>query len=83
MTFAAGIDVGNATTEVVLGKLDRDGFDVVAADRAPTRRSKGSPESLAGAAALVRRLERRTGVRVSSAVAAPLRRVYTATGSLP
>ena len=83
MTFAAGIDVGNATTEVVLGKLDRDGFDVVAADRAPTRRSKGSPESLAGAAALVRRLERRTGVRVSSAVAAPLRPVETATGSLP
>ena len=83
MTVAAGIDVGNATTEVVLGRITSQGLEVVAADRAPTRRVKGTPESLAGAAALVRRLERRTGVRVTCAMAAPLRPVGTATGSLP
>lgn len=83
MTVAAGLDVGNATTEVVLGRLTSDGLEVVAADRAPTRRAKGTPESLAGAVALVRRLERRTGVRVDRAVAAPLRPVETVTGGLP
>ena len=83
MTLAAGIDVGNSTTEVVLARLTRDGIEVVGADRAPTRRAKGSPESLDGAAALVRRLERRHGVRVDAAVAAPLRPVETLTASLP
>lgn len=83
MTIAAGVDVGNATTEVVLGRITADGLEVVAADRAPTRRAKGTPESLAGAVAVVRRLERRTGLRIKRAVAAPLRPVETATGSLP
>lgn len=82
MTIAAGLDVGNATTEVVLARVTPDGVEVVGADRAPTRRGKGTPESLAGAVALVRRLERRTGLHVVRAVAAPLRPVQTATGSL-
>lgn len=83
MTVAAGLDVGNATTEVVVGRMTTGGLEVIAADRAPTRRAKGSPESLAGAVALVRRLERRTGLRVARAVAAPLRAVETVTASLP
>ena len=82
MTIAAGIDVGNATTEVVLARITRDGVEVLAADRAPTRRAKGTPESLAGAVSLVRRLERRTGHPIARAVAAPLRPVETATGSM-
>ena len=83
MTIVAGLDVGNATTEVVLARITPDGVEVVGADRAPTRRAKGTPESLLGAVALVRRLERRTGLSVVRAVAAPLRPVETATGSLP
>jgi cell division ATPase FtsA len=71
VTVAAGIDVGNATTEVVLGRLSPAGVEVIAAGRVPTRRLKGSPDSLAGAVALVRRLERTHGVTVERAVAAP------------
>lgn len=82
MTISAGIDIGNATTEVVLGRTTTDGLEIVGADRAPTRRAKGTPESLVGASVLVRRLQRRTGLSVTRAVAAPLRPVETATGAL-
>lgn len=81
--LVAGIDIGNATTEVVLARLGPGGVEVVAADRAPTRRAKGTPESIAGAAALVRRMERRQGVRVERAVVAPLRPVQVSSASLP
>lgn len=88
MRIVAGIDVGNATTEVVLGRVgpgavDGAGVEVLAAERAPTRREKGSQESIAGAAALVRRLERRHDLRVETAVVAPLRPVRTLTATLP
>ena len=83
MTLAAGIDVGNSTTEVVLARLVRGDVEIVGAGRAPTRRAKGSPESLDGAAALVRRLERQHGVRVAVAAASQLRPVETRTASLP
>lgn len=80
----AGIDVGNSTTEVVLGRPRTDGtVALVAAGRTPTRRGKGSPESMDAAAALVRRLERQHGVRVEGAVVAPLRPVETRTTTLP
>ncbi len=83
MTLAAGVDVGNSTTEVVLGRLTGEGIEVVGAGRAPTRRAKGSPESLAGAAELVRRLERQHGVASELAVVAPLRPVESVTARLP
>lgn len=83
MTVAAGIDIGNSTTEVVIGRLRAVGVDVLGAGRAPTRRAKGSPESLDGAAALLRRLEREHRVCVQLAVAAPLQAVDIATASLP
>ncbi len=83
MSILAGVDVGNATTEVVLARASGDGIEVIASGRAPTRRAKGSPESLDGAAALVGRLERQHGVRVEQAVAAPLRPVSTAVAALP
>lgn len=82
MTVFAGIDVGNATTEVVLARLSRGAMEVVAAGRAPTRRAKGTPASLVGAVALVRRLERQHGVRVEQAFAAPLRPIVTGSASL-
>ncbi len=79
----ACIDVGNSTTEVLLARVDGGQVSVVGVGRSPTRRAKGSPESLAGAAALVRRLERQYDVRASRAVAAPLRPVVTSRASLP
>ena len=82
-TVAAGIDVGNSTTEVVVGHLVDGRLEILAAGRAPTRRGNGSPESLDGAAALLRRLEREHGIRVEVAVAAPLRPVVTATVTVP
>ncbi|HEV2536612.1 MAG TPA: diol dehydratase reactivase ATPase-like domain-containing protein [Streptosporangiaceae bacterium] len=79
MTVIAGIDVGNATTEVVLVS----GGKILGAGRAPTRGRKGSPGSLRGAAALVRRLERQLGVTVTEGRIAPLRAVDTAVVSVP
>jgi hypothetical protein len=69
----AGVDVGNATTEVVLVS----GGTILGAGRVPTRGRKGSPDSLRGAAALVRRVERQAGRTADEARIAPLRAVDT------
>ena len=53
--IVAGIDVGNSTTEVVLARLDSGRIEIIGTARAATRRGKGSPASLDGAAALVAR----------------------------
>jgi len=79
----AAIDVGNATTEVLIARVSSGALDVVAAGRRPTRRTKGSADSLAGAAALVRRLERQHGLRVVEALAVPLRPVLSTRASVP
>ena len=71
MPVIAGVDVGNATTEVAVVADGR----LLGMDRLPTRGRKGSPESLRGAAGLVRRLERRLGGQVDEARIAPLRAV--------
>jgi hypothetical protein len=79
VTVIAGIDVGNATTEVVLVS----GGKILGAGRVPTRGRKGSAGSLRGAAALVRRLERQLGVTVGEARIAPLRAADTAVLIVP
>ncbi|HMI27527.1 MAG TPA: diol dehydratase reactivase ATPase-like domain-containing protein, partial [Streptosporangiaceae bacterium] len=79
MTVIAGVDVGNATTEVVLVS----GGKILGAGRVPTRGRKGSPGSLRGAAALVRRLERQLGGTVGEARIARLRAVDTAVVTVP
>ena len=79
MTVIAGVDIGNATTEVVLVS----GAKILGAGRAPTRGRKGSPASLRGAAGLVRRLERQLGATVAEARIAPLRAVDTALVTVP
>src|SRR5690348_371732 len=79
MTVIAGVDVGNATTEVVLVS----GGKILGAGRVPTRGRKGSAGSLRGAAALVRRLERQLGCTVAEARIAPLRAVDTAVVTVP
>jgi len=79
MPVVAGVDIGNATTEVAV----LAGKRLLAVDRCPTRGGKGSADSLRGAAALVRRLERRHGWRVDEARVAQLRPVETATVAAP
>ena len=79
MPVIAGVDVGNATTEVAVVADGR----LLGMDRLPTRGRKGSPESLRAAAALVRRLERRLGCQVDQARIAPLRAVDTTTMTVP
>jgi len=79
VTVIAGVDVGNATTEVVLVS----GGKILGAGRVPTRGRKGSPGSLRGAAALVRRLERQLGSTVGEARIAPLRAVDTSVVTVP
>ncbi len=79
MPVIAGVDVGNATTEVAVVADGR----LLGTDRLPTRGRKGSPESLRGAATLVRRLERRLGGQVDEARVAPLRAVDTTTMTVP
>jgi hypothetical protein len=79
MTVVAGVDIGNATTEVAVLADGR----LLGADRLPTRGRKGSAESVRGAAALLRRAERRLGVQVDEASIAPLRAADTATLTVP
>ena len=79
MTVIAGVDVGNATTEVVI----MSGGKILGAARVPTRGRKGSADSLRGAAALVRRLERQLGCAVGEARIAPLRPVETSVVTVP
>ena len=79
MTVIAGVDVGNATTEVVLVS----GGKILGAGRVPTRGRKGSADSLRGAAALVRRVERQAGCTVEEGRIAPLRAVDTSVLTVP
>jgi hypothetical protein len=79
VTVIAGVDVGNATTEVVL----TSGGTILAAARVPTRGRKGSADSVRGAAALVRRVERQAGCTVAEVRIAPLRAVDTAVVTVP
>ena len=79
MKVIAGVDVGNATTEVVLISDGR----ILGAGRVPTRGRKGSPDSLRGAAALVRRVERQVGYPADEARIAPLRAVDTSVVTVP
>lgn len=80
----AGVDIGNATTEIVIVRRGAAGPEILAAGRAPTRGRKGSPESLRGAAALLRRVERQAGVAATEArIAAPLHPVDTFVRTLP
>ncbi|MFI5955097.1 diol dehydratase reactivase ATPase-like domain-containing protein [Cryptosporangium sp. NPDC051539] len=81
LALVAGVDVGNATTEVVLASVATG--EPVAADRTMTRGVKGSPSSVRGAAALVRRLVRRTSGSLVLVAVAPLRPVRTSSATVP
>jgi hypothetical protein len=67
MALIAGIDIGNATTEIVIA----DGETPVVWDRRPTRGLKGSESSVRSAAALLRNIERKIGANVDHVNLAP------------
>lgn len=77
MRVVAGIDVGNATTEVVLADVSQEPPAALAWDRAPTRGRKGSASAAEGAAALTRRLATWAHLTVDTAVLAPQHPVDT------
>ncbi len=83
MTVVAGVDVGNHTTEIVLARISDGAVETIAHTQAATRGRKGSPESLAGAAALLTKSEVDAGVVVDELLLAELRPVDTATAPLP
>lgn len=76
MTIWAGVDIGNATTEVVLCG-GADGLDVLASARTPTRGGKGSLRAVRGAAQLVRRVADAHGLVVDRAAFAPTPPVHS------
>ena len=59
--LVAGIDIGNATTEIVLARAAQGSLTPVLAEQVPTRGAKGSATSVTAAAALVRRMSERLG----------------------
>ncbi len=75
--LVAGIDIGNATTEIVLARAVEGGLRPEAAEQVPTRGTKGSDVSVAAAAALVLRLADRVGQLPVRAAVAPLTPVHT------
>ena len=79
----AGIDVGNHTTEIVIARVLSGLTEPLCHGQAPTRGRKGSRDSLAGAAALLQKLEVQSGVTVDEIVLSALRPVDTATAPLP
>jgi len=75
--LVAGIDIGNATTEIVLARSVNGSLEPVAADQVPTRGGKGSRTSVAAAAALVRRMAERLGEVPARGAVARLTPVHT------
>jgi hypothetical protein len=75
--LVAGIDIGNATTEIVLARTVEGVPRPEIAEQVPTRGTKGSDVSIAAAAALVRRLADRVGQMPVRAAVAPLTPVHT------
>lgn len=71
-TVVAGIDVGNSTTEIVLGRVRADGVEPILAERCATAGPKGGPDSLAAAVALLTAMEQTAGAPVDVAVVADL-----------
>ena len=59
MNVIAGVDIGNATTEIVLTDAAKSPPVPIAWDRAPTQGIKGSAQAAQAAARLLRRMERR------------------------
>lgn len=87
MSIIAGVDIGNATTEIVIVD-DRHYPPIpIAWDRAPTQGLKGSEQATAAAARLLRRMERaltaqQAGLSVDSVVVTRQFAVHTQAHSI-
>jgi len=77
--LVAGLDVGNATTEVVVAARGRDGLRPLGVAHARTRGRKGSAASLRGARALIEQAERDAGGRCELVAVCDLHPVDTVT----
>lgn len=86
MTVWAGVDIGNATTEVVLCRAAGPSpvasfappeLEMVASARTPTRGGKGSVRAVQVAAQLVRRLADTHGLTIDQAAFAPTGPVHS------
>ncbi len=78
MTFLAGVDIGNSTTEIVIC----DGATPVAWDRRPTRGAKGSIASVQAAQALLRSIEREHNITADRVIVAPWHPVQSDTATV-
>ncbi len=81
--LVAGIDVGNATTEVVIADCSTVPPTPLGWDRAPTRGRKGSARALEAGVELLRRVERRIGVTADLLAFAPQHPVDTLSATVP
>src|SRR6188472_1240104 len=75
--LVAGIDIGNATTEIVFARSAQGTLTPVLAEQVPTRGAKGSATSVTAAAALVRRMSQRMGEPPVRGAVARLTPVHT------
>jgi hypothetical protein len=81
--IAAGIDIGNSTTEVLVAELTPEAVTPLVARRAWTIGGKGSGESVQGAARLLLNAEKAIGRRCDVLLLAPLQPVLTLSASIP
>jgi len=69
--LAAGVDIGNSTTEIVLADLDHAPPRPLLWQRRPTRGVKGSEQAALAAARLLDRMERQAGLPCAMVVLTP------------
>jgi hypothetical protein len=81
--IAAGIDIGNSTTEVLVAEVTPEAVTPLVARRAWTVGGKGSDESLHAAARLLLRAEGSAGRTCDVLLLAPLHPVLTLSASIP
>lgn len=81
MHLLAGIDIGNATTEIVIA--DADNGQPVAWDRVRTQGAKGSVEAARRAGRLLHRMQARLGSTVQEAILTPQVPVHTSRIDVP
>ena len=83
MSLVAGVDIGNATTEIVIADTDVDPATPIMWDRGATKGPKGSAEAALRAARMLTRMERRLGATCKQAVLTPQSPVLTHRIDLP
>jgi diol dehydratase reactivase alpha subunit len=81
--IAAGIDIGNSTTEVLVAEVTPESVIPLVARRAWTIGGKGSEQSLQAAARLLLRVEKAAGRVCDVLLLAPLNPVLTLSASIP